>query len=514
VAGDTTVMVGDSLQVLASVDPSNAADTTLTWSVDNESIATVDASTGMLTGISVGAVTVKATALDGSGVADSIEIAVLPVPVESIDLLAPNDSVAVGGNITISAEVLPDTATIKTVAWSLINDTTASSVLNGVLTAGTEGTVWVKATATDGSDVADSLSFVIYQPVLVNSIQLTAPNDSVIAGQDITIAAEVLPGTAENKEVTWSLINDITSSSITDGVLTAGTPGTVWVKATASDGSNVADSLSITVYLLDTVFHFAFDGNLDDVSGSNVQITTPKGTGFFTTDSTGVNGNAIAFDGVVSHNYLQINELGLLDPNVDDFTACAWVKITSDVTHAATHVLLHQTEPATTPKGTGQTRWYLGVEGSGPNGSDTLRVGSWVGGGITTSEGIIPRNEWVHIAVVGTTSDDKLKYYINGEFSSEETPPSAFEASTKGFIIGNHRASGNAGSVWDGLVDDLYLLRKALTAAELRVIAGIDTDVKVDSIDLTAPNDSVATGGNITITATVLPDTATNKTVT
>ncbi|MCG8696432.1 MAG: Ig-like domain-containing protein, partial [Bacteroidales bacterium] len=53
VAGDTTVMVGDSLQVLASVDPSNAADTTLTWSVDNESIATVDASTGMLTGISV-----------------------------------------------------------------------------------------------------------------------------------------------------------------------------------------------------------------------------------------------------------------------------------------------------------------------------------------------------------------------------------------------------------------------------------------------------------------------------
>jgi len=67
-AGDITEIsgTGSTLQLSASVIPS-LADSTVRWSVNNQAVATIDAK-GVLTAVSNGTVTVKATAWDGSGV--------------------------------------------------------------------------------------------------------------------------------------------------------------------------------------------------------------------------------------------------------------------------------------------------------------------------------------------------------------------------------------------------------------------------------------------------------------
>jgi hypothetical protein len=66
---DNRVDEGDTLQMLATITPTNATNLAVTWSVVNGTgTATIDPTTGLLTGVSVGIVTVFATAADGCGV--------------------------------------------------------------------------------------------------------------------------------------------------------------------------------------------------------------------------------------------------------------------------------------------------------------------------------------------------------------------------------------------------------------------------------------------------------------
>ncbi|WP_243473809.1 Ig-like domain-containing protein [Winogradskyella sp. MH6] len=62
-----TITDGGTSQLSVTVTPSNATDTSVTWSVSNSSVATISNS-GLLTAISNGSVTVRATAQDGSGI--------------------------------------------------------------------------------------------------------------------------------------------------------------------------------------------------------------------------------------------------------------------------------------------------------------------------------------------------------------------------------------------------------------------------------------------------------------
>jgi hypothetical protein len=77
-AGDaTSVDVGSTLQMGAAVLPADATDMTVTWSVNDAAIATIDASSGLLTGVAAGVVKVKATANDPSGVSGTLDVTVL-----------------------------------------------------------------------------------------------------------------------------------------------------------------------------------------------------------------------------------------------------------------------------------------------------------------------------------------------------------------------------------------------------------------------------------------------------
>jgi uncharacterized protein YjdB len=76
-AGGATAIstFGGTLQMSAAVLPENATDPSVTWSVSDETIATIDAN-GLLTSVANGDVTVTATANDGSGVSGDLVVAI------------------------------------------------------------------------------------------------------------------------------------------------------------------------------------------------------------------------------------------------------------------------------------------------------------------------------------------------------------------------------------------------------------------------------------------------------
>jgi uncharacterized protein YjdB len=187
-ADSGTVVNGNTDQMIAVVSPSNATNKTVTWSSSNTSVATINSSTGLLTAMNPGSVTVTATATDGSGVTGTEQITVNPntggvattIPVTSITLTGANSATAInsGQTLQMSASVLPANATNQTVTWSASqpaqiiggSGTNVATIdQTGLLTAGDPGTVTVTATANDGSGVSGSEQITVGQSLPSNN---------------------------------------------------------------------------------------------------------------------------------------------------------------------------------------------------------------------------------------------------------------------------------------------------------------------------------------------------------
>lgn len=67
VSGPASVKVGEAITLAAAVVPADASDYSLTWAVDDESIATIDPGTGELTGAATGEAAATCTARNGDG---------------------------------------------------------------------------------------------------------------------------------------------------------------------------------------------------------------------------------------------------------------------------------------------------------------------------------------------------------------------------------------------------------------------------------------------------------------
>lgn len=75
VQGAASIYVGDTTKLTATVTPTNATNQKVTWSSNNESVATVGTD-GTVTAVSAGTATITATAQDGSGISGSCVVTV------------------------------------------------------------------------------------------------------------------------------------------------------------------------------------------------------------------------------------------------------------------------------------------------------------------------------------------------------------------------------------------------------------------------------------------------------
>jgi len=259
--GDTSqVMTGDTLRFSATVMPDFADNQELVWSVINGGGSATISTEGLLRGGQPGPVQVVALALDGSGVADTLDLIITDplVPVTDITLSTAGGLIELdgGSSLQCSATVLPDTASNPQVLWSVNNLTgTAQISQDGLLLGQTEGSVEVIATAEDGSLVADTLLLSISSSVIfVSDIEITSAGGvtSVVVDEELQLTATVLPVDASNPVVEWSVINGTGSATVSsDGLLRGGSPGTVEVVALASDLSGVGDTMSLSIVELE-----------------------------------------------------------------------------------------------------------------------------------------------------------------------------------------------------------------------------------------------------------------------
>ncbi|MCR5506169.1 MAG: Ig-like domain-containing protein [Bacilli bacterium] len=143
--------VGDTYTLTATVTPSDATDSSVTWSSSNKKVATV--SNGLITAKGTGSATITAKAGNYTATckvtvseASSEEVSVTGVSLSSSSL-----SLEVGDTSTLTATVTPSNATDSSVSWSSSNTSVATVSSSGKVSAIAAGSATITVTTTDGS---------------------------------------------------------------------------------------------------------------------------------------------------------------------------------------------------------------------------------------------------------------------------------------------------------------------------------------------------------------------------
>lgn len=148
ISGPTTLLLANTagIQLTAVVSP-ELANQEVVWSSENPDIAAVSA-TGLVTPVSAGNATIKATQKGGTVFGTyTVRVLTEAIAATSIELDKTEESVAVGGTVTLTPTVAPANST-DLVEWST-SDATVATVEDGVVTGVKAGNATITAKAGD-----------------------------------------------------------------------------------------------------------------------------------------------------------------------------------------------------------------------------------------------------------------------------------------------------------------------------------------------------------------------------
>ena len=240
---EPTLVEGDTLILTATITPSDASYKTVTWTSSNGTVAIVDQN-GKVTAKSVGTATITATA-DGETAECTITVEEKVIAVDSITLDPTTGTLLIGDTLTITATVTPDTATDKSITWTSDNEVVATVDSNGKVTAESVGTATITATAGDKSATCT----ITVKPIIaVTKVSITPPDSTKIKyGEAIDLVATVEPEGATNKNVTWTSSDTTVATVDQNGRVAAqNKAGTATITVTTEDGGKTA-TCDITV---------------------------------------------------------------------------------------------------------------------------------------------------------------------------------------------------------------------------------------------------------------------------
>lgn len=234
----------ESISLVAIVLPEDAIDRTVTWSSDDYFIAKVNEK-GVVTAVDYGYAKITATASNGVKAICSVTVKDKSVPVESISLSMTETEIAIGSSVTLTASVMPENASDKSVTWSSDNIEVATVTADGTVTALAIGTTVITAKANDESGVTASCTIHVLLPtpveIILSQSEVTLDKDS-----SVQLLASVKPAEA-SQEVEWMSDDPETASVTQDGFVTALREGVTPIWARCKEHPEITTCCMVTV---------------------------------------------------------------------------------------------------------------------------------------------------------------------------------------------------------------------------------------------------------------------------
>ena len=208
------LFVGETVQLSATVSPSDATDQGVSWSSSNAGVATVT-NKGLVTAISKGTAMIRAFA-GGKSAKCVVTVSQKPIAVSSIKLNLTSLALTKGESQTLIATVTPADATDGTVSWTSSDPNVASVDSKGKVTATGNGSATITAKAGD-----QEATCAVTVTVPVESISLNKTKLTLNKGDRETLVATVKPNDATEQTVNWSSSDLSVATITTNGMVIA-----------------------------------------------------------------------------------------------------------------------------------------------------------------------------------------------------------------------------------------------------------------------------------------------------
>lgn len=254
----------DEQQFKAIPLPTTAALPIISWETSNPEIVQVD-TTGKALFLNPGTAKIKATAdpvvIDAAGNRmqywSEMQITVAE-HVSVTDITGVKTSIVQNTPTSLGGTVIPGNATNQTIIWTLIDPgSTGATIRDGIITAATPGTIYVRATIVKGSTVNTDFERDFYIEITkafvpVTDITLFGVPENYRVGDPCVLGFTVTPEDADNSNVTVAISNAGTTGAVlTDTSLTVTNKGTVTIIATIlngiANGNNFTKTFQISV---------------------------------------------------------------------------------------------------------------------------------------------------------------------------------------------------------------------------------------------------------------------------
>ena len=232
-ATSLSLKLGDSRTLTATVTPSDATDSQVTWSSSDPSVATVS-DQGEVTAVRAGNCTITATA-GGKSATCTVTVSTQEIPVERITLSSTSLSLKEGDSHKLTATVTPSDATDSQVTWSSSDPSVATVSDQGEVTAVRAGNCTITATA--GGKSAACTVTVSAKEIPVERITLSSTTLSLKEGDSHILTATVTPSDATDSQVTWSSSDPSVATVSNTGKVVAVRGGNCTITATAGGKS-------------------------------------------------------------------------------------------------------------------------------------------------------------------------------------------------------------------------------------------------------------------------------------
>ena len=227
-----TVTRGTQVEIQYTIAPEDATDKTVEFTSSDDTIAVVSKD-GVITAVENGDCIITISAMDGSEKKLDIKTSVRQ-EVQSVELEAPDEAVAVGKTLQLKGTVAPENANNKKLEWISADESIATVDAKGIVKGIAPGTVKITAKATDGAGAETSAEVQIIQPMKT----IVAEDNRVILARSTYWKQNVstAPEETTNKEIIWTSSNEEVATVNEDGTITAKGIGKCQVTGTAADG--------------------------------------------------------------------------------------------------------------------------------------------------------------------------------------------------------------------------------------------------------------------------------------
>jgi len=231
-----------------SVEPYNATNKTIVWSVKSPGTTGAKISGSTLTTTAAGKVTVTATIANGKAVGtpytQDFTITITSIVTTGVSLNKTSVSFVVGTTETLIPTIRPDNATDKTVSWSSSNTNVATVSDGGIVTGVSVGSATITVKTSNGGKTASCT--VTVKPDPVTGVSLNKTSISLVIDTAETLIPTITPDSATNKTVSWSSSNTAVATVSSNGTVDGISAGTATITVKTQDGNKTA-TCAVTV---------------------------------------------------------------------------------------------------------------------------------------------------------------------------------------------------------------------------------------------------------------------------